>query len=233
MNHIDDILSKAESLSKQTLTCAEAHDLSEAKQLLEEYDCVVITASVLCVSIKNIPFITKTQGKRAAALCHKQFDNVLQSFAKATDGQLIDLSSSCFMMVYPATHEHIDAHVRNAMKLSHILGKVATKQIPSLANINFSIGVDHGRILCTKGNSGVVWYGTCIDKAIAIGDLCQKPAYLGISGLMYSILEEDTKTHTRHILGIPKKEPAWQRYSFQFENEHKHYYSTIHTIESI
>ena len=76
-----------------------------------------------------------------------------------------------------------------------------------------------------------MWYGTCINKAAAISEMCLKPCYLGISGLVYSELSENLKTITRHILGIPKKEPAWIKGIYQFENERKHYYSSNHTIE--
>lgn len=228
---IDEILSRAIELRDKEFAITETSNLSEVNNLNNEMSAIVSSATVLYINLKNMPYIIKNDGKRAASKTYKIFHEVLEIFAKETNAYLIDHNSSSILMVYPSSIKEIDTHIENAFKLSYVLGKELVKNITQFGSLNFSIGIDHGRILGTKCNNGILWYGTCIDKAAAISELCLKPSYLGISGLIYSEISENLKTITRHILGIPKKEPAWVKGSYQFENERKHYYSSNHTIE--
>lgn len=228
---VDEILIRSTSLLNEEYTFTDTTNLSEVNNLKDNLSAIVSSATVFFVNLKNIPFVIKNDGKRAASKRYKIFHEALDIFAKETNAYLIDNSISSFLLVYPSSIKEIDIHIENAFKLSYILGKELVKKIDQLGTLNFSIGIDHGRILGTKSNNGIMWYGTCINKAAAISEMCLKPCYLGISGLVYSELSENLKTITRHILGIPKKEPAWIKGIYQFENERKHYYSSNHTIE--
>lgn len=228
---IEEILNKAIELHNEDFKIAETSNLSEVNNLSDEMSAIVCSATVFFINLKNMPYIIKNDGKRAASKTYKIFHEALSVFAKETNAYLIDHNSNSFLLVYASSIKEIDTHIENAYRLSYVLGKELVKSIPQFNSLNFAIGIDHGRVLGTKSNQGILWYGTCIDKAAAISELCLKPSYLGISGLIYSEISENLKTITRHILGIPKKEPAWVKGSYQFENERKHYYSSNHTIE--
>lgn len=232
MSLSEEILSKITVLSQQEVNFTETSNLNEVHNLAEGLNCIVTTATVFHVGLKNIPYLIKNEGKRSAVKTYQMYHQALQSFAEETQGSLVDYDCKSFLIIYPSSHKDINAHIKNALKLSYILGKLLPKKIEKIGNTDFGIGIDHGRIMGVKSNNGIHWYGICIDKAATIGSLCLKPSYVGISGLIYSELDEELKIHTNHILGIPKKENAWQKGSYQFENEHKHYYTTHHTIET-
>ncbi len=231
MSLSEEILSRTIALSQQEVNFTETSDINEINKLDDGLNSIVLSATVFHIGLKNIPYLIKNEGKRAAVKAYKAYHQVLQLFADETEGHLIDYDSKSFLIIYPTTHKEISNIVESALKLSYILGKLLSKKIEQFGKTDFSIGIDHGRIMGVKSNNGNHWYGTCIDKAATIGSLCLKPSYVGVSGLIYSELDDKIKVHTNHILGIPKKENAWQKGSYQFENEHKHFYTTHHTIE--
>ena len=231
MNMIDEILTKATALQNEDYTITETSNLSEVNNLNNQLSAIVSNATVFFVNIKNIPFIVNNEGKRVAAKIYKIFHETLSVFAKESNAFLVNHNNSSFLLIYPSSIQEIDTNIENAFRLSHVLGKVLVKNFTQFSNVDFAIGVDHGRILGSKYSNDTLWYGTCIDKAEAISKVCSKPCYLGISGLIYSKLSDNMRTKTRHILGIPKKELIWLKGRYQFENESKHYYASNFTIE--
>lgn len=231
MNLSEEILSKTATISLQEVNFAETSNTKDIGKLDDNLSTIVTNATVIHVKLKNLQYLTKNEGKRSAVKSYKIYHQVLQIFADETHADLVDHDTKSFLLIYPSSHKDISTIVENAMKLSYVLGRLLPKNIDKFASIDFGIGIDHGRIMGTKSNNGNHWYGICIDKAAVIAGLCLKPSYVGISGLVYSELNEDLKIHTSHILGIPKKENAWQKGSYQFENEHKHFYTTHHVIE--
>lgn len=232
MNIADEIQEEAVSIQDEEYNIIETYNLSEAESLDNETSAIVCNATVVFVKIKNMTSILHNDGKRVASKVFRIIRKVLNHFAKKTDAYLIDYNNRSILLVYPSSIKEIDVQITNALKLSHILGKVLVKSLDDFVNLSFSIGVDHGRILGIKSNNKTFWYGTCIEKAEAISDACMKPCYLGISGLVYSELSNNLKNMTRRILGFPKKEQVWNKDHYTFEYESKHYYSTSFTIET-
>lgn len=231
MNIVDEILEKATKLQEEEYLFTETPEFSQIDDLNNPTPAVVSHATVFVVNLKNLPFIVKNFGKRVASKAQKTFHAALSVFARETNAYLVDYTNKSFLLIYPDSIEEIDSHIENAFKLSYILGKVLVKSITQFANLNFGIGIDHGRVLGTRGENSTLWYGYCIDKAEAISEVSMKPCYLGISKLVYSKLSGTLKTKTHHILGIPKKETIWVKNEYQFENESKHCYTSNYTIE--
>lgn len=231
MSLINEIQSKANAILKGQYSIIETSDLSKLDSITDNSSAIVTSATVFFINLKNIPYIVKNDGKRNAAKTYTTYFEIVNCFANETGGYLTKYDSKSFLLIYPSGSNDIDKHIENAYKLSFILGKFLPKKIEQFNSISFSIGIDHGRILGVKIGDEKIWLGTCINKAAAISELCIKPSYLGISGFIYSELGDEMKTYTRHILGIPKKENTWLRGSYQFENEHKHFYTSHYTIE--
>ncbi|MBQ0128297.1 MAG: hypothetical protein KBT57_00525 [bacterium] len=231
MSLIDDINNKIDSLQNEEYSIIETKEMNAFDDLNDSLSAIVTSATVLYINIKNIPFFTKNDGKRAASKIYKMYQEVLRLFANDTNGVFACYTNSSFLVFYPSSIKDVDIHITNAFKLSYIIGKILPQKHPQFSSVNITIGVDHGRILGTKCDHGRLWFGACIDKAAAISDACTKPSYLGISRLIYSEIGEDLRTITHHVLGFSKKEMAWQKGSYQFENESKHYYSTRHNLE--
>lgn len=231
MSLIDNLNSKMEAIQNEEYSVIETKDLDAFDQLNDGLSAIVTSATVFYINIKNISFFTKNDGKRAASKVYKTYQEVLRLFANETNGVLVCYSNSSFLIIYPESVKDIDTHITNSFKLSYIIGKTIPQKEPMFSNVNISIGIDHGRVLGTKCEHGRLWYGTCIDKAIAISDVCTKPSFVGISRLIYNEISENLKTISHRVMGFSKREMVWQKSSYYFENESKHFYSTRHNLE--
>lgn len=67
MSLIDDINNKIDSLQNEEYSIIETKEMNAFDDLNDSLSAIVTNATVLYINIKNIPFITKNDGKRAAS----------------------------------------------------------------------------------------------------------------------------------------------------------------------
>ncbi len=223
-------IEKTTALSNSEFSYTLTNDFSGIKDL--DMDCtgIVMDATILYVTIKNISFLLKT-GKRLTARVYKFYYHALMEVCKETGGYLDCYSPDSFLMIYPKEQHDVADVVDIAIKTADLISTGLKDLIEPHGHINFGIGIDKGNILGTKaqdssGNDRILWYGTSINKAIAISHECNKPYFVGISGTVYQHLDEDHRYVTRRILGIKKRTELWTTVSYQFENVKKHLYQT-------
>lgn len=228
MKPIEEIISQVETTAKQEFTFTETQHINSITLAEGELDAAVVVSNILFLRILQLERVIINDGKRAAAKVFRLYREVAQTFAKQTNAYFEIHSSNSFMLIYPGPREEARQVVKYAMQLTHILTESFKAYADAFKQTDFTIGIDHGRILGT--NEGrIIWQGICIDKAKKISELCAKPLRIGISGMVYSVLEETDKVTVRRILGIPQKEEIWMRNSYDFVGVHKHYYTTRHT----
>ena len=86
------------------------------------------------------------------------------------------------------------------------------KLFSKYSNIDFGIGIDDGKILCTKvglsgfNNRDLVWIGNPVNKSVKIGDNLKSPYHIGISSHVYNNLTDDVKYHEKenHFFNFKK-----------------------------
>lgn len=225
----DEITSQVEKTIQQEFTFSETRHIEGKNLSQEQLEAIVVVSNVLFVRINQMATVVDSQGKRAAAKIFRLYRQVIQRFAELTQAHFEIYDSCSFLLIYPGPHEEAPKAVKRAMQLTHILTDSLKAYAEQFNQMDFAIGIDHGRILGT--NEGrIIWQGMCIEKAKKISEMCLKPYRIGISRMVYSILEENDKVITKHILGmIPQKEEIWLRNSYDFANAHRHFYVTKHT----
>lgn len=230
MKPIDEIINKIGTTSQQEFKFTDAQHLDEFSLSEDQLEAIMTASSVMFVYVLQLPQVINEEGKRAAAKAFRMYRQAVKSFAEQTHAHF-DIYDPCsFLLIYPGPREEARKVVKLAMQLSGILTKCLNEFPNQFSLTDFTIGIDHGRVLGT--NEGrIIWQGICIEKAKRISEMCSKPYRIGITGLVNSILEESDKVVEKHILGIPKKEEIWIRNSYDFFGEHKHYYVTRHTEE--
>lgn len=221
--------SQVEKNIQQEFTFSETRHIEDKTLSQEQLEAIVVVSNVLFVRINQMATVVDSQGKRAAAKIFRLYRQVIQRFAELTQAHFEIYDSCSFLLIYPDPHEEAPKAVKRAMQLTHILTDSLKAYAEQFNQMDFAIGIDHGRILGT--NEGrIIWQGICIEKAKKISEMCLKPYRIGISGMVYKTLDETDKVVTKRILGmIPKKEEIWLRSSYDFANAHRHYYVTKHT----
>lgn len=224
----EEIIKQVEEIIEQDFTFLEAKNIQSKAISQEELEAIVVSSNVLFIQIKQLINITESQGKRFAAKIFKLYRQVAQKYAEQTNAIFEIYDSNSFLIIYPGQKEEARIAVKHAMHLTYILTETLKAYADHFNQMNFSIGIDHGRILGT--NEGrLIWRGICIEKAKMISELCIKPYRIGISESVYRTLKDGDKSITKHFLGIPKKEAIWERNSYDFHNVHKHLYTTRHS----
>lgn len=224
----EEIINLTKKTIQQDFTFSETQHIEGKAVSQDQLEAIVVDSNVLFVHINKMMDIADSQGKRFAAKTFRLYRQVAQKFAELTHAHFEIYDSSSFLIIYPGKTEEARIAVKRAMQLAYILTDSLKAYAKQFNQMNFSIGIDHGRILGT--NEGrIIWQGTCIDKAKKISEMCIKPYRIGISRLVHSVLIEDDKVITQHFLGIAKKEEIWERNSYDFLNAHRHYYVTKHT----
>lgn len=225
----EEIIKQVKEIITQDFSFLETKDIQSEAISQEKLEAIVISSNVLFVHVKQLMNITENQGKRFAAKIFKLYRQVIQVYAEQTNAIFEIYDPNSFLIIYPGQKEEARIAVKHAMHLTHILTETLKAYAEHFNQMDFAIGIDHGRILGT--NEGrIIWQGMCIEKAKKISEMCLKPYRIGISRMVYSILEENDKVITKHILGmIPQKEEIWLRNSYDFANAHRHFYVTKHT----
>lgn len=228
MKPIDEIINKVKTTTQQDFVFTEKQHFDDITLSEEQLEAIVVVSNVLFLRINQLPKVINNDGKRAAAKIYRLYRQVAQTFAEQTHAHF-DIYDPCsFLLIYPGSREESRQTVKYGMQLAHILTNSLNEFSSQFNQTDFTIGIDHGRILGTNEGK-IIWQGICIEKAKRISEMCAKPLRIGISGLVYSILEESDKVVVRRILGIPQKEEIWMRNSYDFVGAHKHYYTTRHT----
>ena len=68
---IEEILNKAIELCNEDFKITETSNLSEVNNLSDEMSAIVCSATVFFINLKNMPYIIKNDGKRAASKTYK------------------------------------------------------------------------------------------------------------------------------------------------------------------
>ena len=224
------IIEKTNALSNADFAYTVTNDFEGFEHL--DLDCsgLVMDATVLFMEIKNLSFLLKT-GKRLAARMYKFYYHALREICNNTGGYMNCYSPSSFLLIYPKERFEVADVVDIALKTADLISTGLKDAIEQHSHINFGIGVDKGNVLVTKALSDgqhehAAWFGTAIDKAVAICKECTKPYYVGISGTVYQHLDEAHRVATKRILGIKKHVDIWTTVTYQFDNIKKHLYQT-------
>ena len=137
MSLIDDINNKIDSLQNEEYSIIETKEMNAFDDLNDSLSAIVTSATVLYINIKNIPFFTKNDGKRAASKIYKMYQEVLKLFANDTNGIFACYTNSSFLIFYPSSIKDIDTHITNAFKLSYLIGKIPPTLAPPRRSSTF------------------------------------------------------------------------------------------------
>lgn len=230
MSFTQEIQEKCSVLSEQEFDYTTTSDFNAASNLNDDCNAIVMEATVIYLEIKNINVLLKT-GKRLTSRVYKLYYNALKRVCQETGGHLNCYSPHSFLLIYPKSKYDMTYVVDVALKTANLLSVQLKECIERHGHNNFSMGIDNGNILGTKtsndiDNNQIAWFGNCIEKAVTISRLCQRPFFVGISGTVYHHLDESLKKTNKRILGIKREVDIWTRVSYLFENVKKHLYQT-------
>lgn len=231
MSWQENLSQKLAALSQSEFTYIETNDINKSSEL--DFNCtgLYMESTVIYLEIKNIDYLLKENGRRKIAQIYKMYHQIVRTIAEQSEGFVNCFSSNAFLVIFPGKEESIPIAVKCAMKIASALSITYTSSFGNIAGLEFAIGMDHGHIMGTKnlsdkGLEQLNWFGTCIYKAIRIGQQSTRPYHISISSLLFHNLPEDMRIKQRSILGIKKNTEIWTKVTYQHEGVKHHLYQT-------
>ena len=195
------------------------------------------TATVLYIDMRGSTKILNKHNRTSVAKLHSAYFHTIVTIAKSLGGEVRSFNGDGMLVFFQGTTKTtLSNAVRAAMKMKYMLtspeSTVKTK-MEKYSSLDFGIGLDYGKILCTKvgisgtNNRDLVWVGNAVNKSVKLGDTRHSPNHIGISSIVYSNLDDDVKFHKEDsIFGGKVKVDMWESDWMTYNDETQKYHYT-------
>ena len=157
--------------------------------------------TVLYIDMRGSTAILNNHNRTTVAKIHMAYFHTIVKVANLFGGHIRSFNGDSALMFFQGTtKDSLSKAVKSAMKIKFMLndGKEGIKDIISkYTEIDFGIGIDDGKILCTKigiggeHNRDLFWVGNAVNKATVLSDKAKLPRSIYISKYVYSNLSDE------------------------------------------
>ena len=189
-------------------------------------------STTLYIDMRGSTKILNKHNRTSVAKLHKAYFYIIVKIAKSLGGEVRSFNGDGMLVFFQGTTKTtLSNAVKSAMQMKYMLteNEVVKKKLEKYSSIDFGIGIDHGKILCTKvglagtNNRDLVWIGNAVNKSVKIGDKLSAPNHIGISSFVYSNLNDEVKYHTKED---GSKVDMWIQGYFTYNENTEIYYYT-------
>jgi adenylate cyclase len=165
---------------------------------------LLFEATVLFIDMRGSTKVLNNHHKSSIAKIHMSYLYAVIKIARDLGGEIRSFNGDSMLVFFQgATKTELNKAVKAAMQMKYILS-IANPNVNSKLNkyskIDFGIGIDNGKILCTKigipsvtDNKDLVWIGNAVNKSTKLGDNANAPNNIVISKVVYDNLGDNTK----------------------------------------
>ncbi|ODS34919.1 hypothetical protein BEH94_02495 [Candidatus Altiarchaeales archaeon WOR_SM1_SCG] len=199
---------------------------------------LLFEGTVLYIDMRGSTEILNNHHKKTVAKIHISYFHTIVKIAKEFGGEVRSFNGDSMLVFFPGTtQESLSNGVKAAMKMRYMLADPDSginKTLKKYSPIDFGIGIDYGKILCTKigiggdsTNKDLVWIGNAVNKSTRLGDTAKLPDAISISSHVYNNLLDYAKCSTeKNWLGQDVKVNMWKQNTFAYNNQPEYYYYT-------
>lgn len=234
----EDIIKKAKEIESETFLVEEVSYVPTISNSKLTFGCkgLEFEATVLYIDMRGSTSILNTHTKRVVAKIHMLYYHAIVKIAKDTEGEIRSFNGDSLLVFYQGTtKESLSKAVKAAMKMKYAINELLNDNLKRYTDIDFGIGIDHGKILATKVGVGgadetkdLIWIGNAVNKSTKISDKCKSNYNIGISRYVYeNLLDEVKYSETDKFWG---KINIWQEHKFglTYNNIFETYYTTTY-----
>ena len=196
-------------------------------------------ATTLFIDMRGSTDVLNRHNRSSMAKIYKCYFHAIVTIAKSLGGEVRSFNGDGMLVFFQGTtKDSLSNAVKAAMKMKFMLavdeGGIR-KKMDTYSSPDFGIGIDDGKILCTKvgiyggNNRDLVWVGNAVNKAVKIGDKQENPKHIGISSYVYNNLNDDVKfTTVETPWGSKQTIDMWEKvtYDLQYNGNLETYYKT-------
>jgi len=199
-------------------------------------------ATVLFIDMRGSTQILNNHNKTTVAKIHMAYFHTIVKITNSLGGDVRSFNGDSALIFFQGTTKtSLSTAVEAAMKIRFML--TDTKNgiaglLSKYTEIDFGIGIDDGKILCTKvgiggeHNRDLFWVGNAVNKATVLGNESSNPNYIFISKYVYDNLLDYVKYGEKENLwGDKVQVDMWQEETFKYNNNWETYYYTSWYME--
>ncbi len=234
----EDIIKKAKEIESETFQVEEVSYVPTISNSKLTFGCkgLEFEATVLYIDMRGSTAILNIHRKRVVAKIHMLYYHAIVKIAKATGGEIRSFNGDSLLVFYPGnTKETLSNAVKAAMQMKYAIKILLNDNLKNYTDIDFGIGIDHGKILATKVGVGgtdetkdLIWIGNAVNKSTKISDQCQSDDNIGISEFVYNNLTDDIKYVLIDGIWGKYKKDIWNSFNFNYNSNRENYYTTIY-----
>lgn len=194
-------------------------------------------ATTLFIDMRGSTETLNKHNKATVAKIHMSYFHTIVKIANANNGHVRSFNGDSALIFFQGTtKDSLSNAVITAMKIKYMLSDSdhgINAILKKYSKVDFGIGIDHGKILCTKvgvggeHNRDLFWIGNCVNKSTVIGNQQKDPCHIAISNHIYNNLNDNAKYSTRkNHWGQDEKVDMWTRGAFYYNNQLEYYYYT-------
>lgn len=231
----DNIKNKVKKIEGEPFQVEEVDSVPTISNSKLTFGCkgLEFTATVLYIDMRGSTAILNKHRKRVVAKIHMLYYHAIVKVAKATGGEIRSFNGDSLLVFYKgSTKESVSNSIKAAMHMKYSIKTLLNENLKHYTDIDFGIGIDHGKILATKVGIGgtdetkdLIWIGNAVNKAAKISDQCKSDYNIGISELVYNHLLDYVKYEEKDDLFF-KRVNMWYRDYFTYNRKTEEYYKT-------
>jgi adenylate cyclase len=194
-------------------------------------------ATTLFIDMRGSTSVLNRHNRISVAKLHKAYFHTIVTIARSLGGEVRSFNGDGMLVFFPGTSmQTLSNAVEAAMKMKWMLSSDESKvkkKMEKYSSVDFGIGIDDGKILCSKvgiagvNNRDLVWIGNAVNKSVKIGDNMHNR--IGISTYVYSNLQNRVKYCVeKDFLGNDVNVDIWQSDYFEYNGVQKKYYYTTY-----
>ena len=233
----EDIIKKAKEIESEVFQVEEISYVPTISNSKLTFGCkgLEFEATVLYIDMRGSTAILNKHRKRVVAKIHMLYYHAIVRIAKATGGEIRSFNGDSLLVFYQgSTKESLSNAVKAAMQMKYAIKTLLNENLKNYTDIDFGIGIDHGRILATKVGVGgsdetkdLIWIGNAVNKSTKISDKCESNSNIGISEFVYNNLLDDVKYHVEDNGYYGKRRiDMWNSYYFTYNGKNEIHYKT-------
>lgn len=194
-------------------------------------------ATVLFIDMRGSTKILNSHHRRTVAKIHMAYFHTVAKIAKKFGGEVRSFNGDSMLVFFQGNSQEVLSNgVFSALQMKYMIADSASginNYLSKYSAIDFGIGIDYGKILCTKigitgeNNRDLFWVGNAVNKSTRLGDKAKSPDHIAISKIVYDNLLDNVKsTLQKDFFGIERTVDIWKSGLFQYNDKTETYYTT-------
>lgn len=158
-------------------------------------------ATVLYIDMRGSSDILNNHNKKTVAKIHMTYFHTIVKIANLYGGNVRSFNGDSALVFFQGTtQDSLLNAVEAAMKMRFMLTDKddgIAGAVSKYTDIDFGIGIDDGKILCTKigiggeHNRDLFWIGNAVNKSTVLSDKAKLPKAIYISSYVYKTLTDE------------------------------------------